>query len=91
MYGPLEFFTRLLDDPKGAQKFNRLWNRLYTHVTEFVSHQFTTSKLNHTEYWRSIPKVDKVEPKHVHFNNSVFTYYNYKLLADVRNLPLVVK
>jgi tryptophan halogenase len=91
VYGPLEFFTRLLDDPKGARKFNRLWNRLYTHVTEFVSHQFTTSKLNHTEYWRSIPKVDKVEPKHVHFNNSVFTYYNYKLLADVRNLPLVVK
>lgn len=91
VYGPLEFFTRLINDPKGAQKFNRLWNKLYTHVSEFVSHQFTTSKLNHTEYWRSIPKVDKIEPKHVNFSNNVFTNYNYKLLADVRNLPLVVK
>lgn len=90
VYGPLKVFTRLIDDPKGAKKFNRLWNRLYSHVSEFVSHQFSTSKLNHTEYWQTIPKVDIIKPKHISFNDNVFTEYNYKLMADVRGIPLEI-
>jgi len=89
IYGPLPHFVRLLDNPNGAKIYNKLWNNLYTHVSEFVSFIFSSSKLNHTDYWKSIPKIDKIEPKPVNFRNKIWIDYNYRSLANSRNLEYI--
>ena len=87
IYAPLKIFTKLMHDPNGSIKLNKLWNRLYNHVAEFVALIFETSKLNHTEYWRRIPKVSEISPNPVFFKDVLFTEYNYRSLAEARGIP----
>lgn len=89
VYGPLQQYIKLIDNPKGSKIFNKLWNRLYKHVSEFVGLIFSSSKLNHTEYWKSIPKVDKIAPTRVNFKEKIWIDYNYKSLANARKIEYV--
>ena len=86
IHAPLKLLTRLLNDPNGATKYNRVWTRMYNHIADFLSMHFTTSKLDHTEYWRSIPKIDHVNlpvPGQI-----LFDQYSYRMLARGRNMEI---
>lgn len=86
IHAPLKLLARLLNDPNGATKYNRVWTRMYNHIADFLSMHFTTSKLDHTEYWRSIPKI-----KHVSLpaaGQILFDQYSYRNLARGRNMEI---
>lgn len=89
VYGPLQQYVKLIDNPKGQIIFNKLWNRLYRHVSEFVGLIFSSSELNHTEYWKSIPKVSKIEANPINFKDKFWTDYNYQSLANVRRIEYI--
>jgi tryptophan halogenase len=89
IYGPLKIFQNLIDDPKGPAKFNRIWNKIYKHTSDFIAYNFKTSSLNHTEYWRKIPKTDIIVHSETSLVNKIWVNYNYRQLAQARGLPLV--
>jgi hypothetical protein len=88
IYGPLRLFERLIDNPKGPDIFNKMWNKIYKHTSEFIAYNFRTSSLNHTEYWRKIPKVDVVVHNETSLVDKIWVNYNYRQLALARGLPL---
>jgi len=84
IHAPLKLLVRLLSDDQRQTKFNRVWRRMYHHIADFLSLHYRTSQLDHTEYWRSIPKIDKIilpQP-----NQVLFERYNYRQLAISRNI-----
>lgn len=85
IHGPLKMLVRLINDDRRQEKYNRVWTKLYDHLADFLSLHYRTSKLNHTEYWRSIEKVDSIVlPKE---NQALFNQYSYRQLAKSRGLP----
>jgi len=86
IHGPLKLLTRLLNDSEGPEKYNRVWTRLYTHIADFISMHYTTSKLNHTEYWNNIPKIDHVALPTP--GQALFDQYSYRNLARGRNIEI---
>lgn len=85
IHAPAKMLTRLLNDPNGAKKYNRVWSRLYGHLGKFISLHFKTSNLNHTDYWRSFNKVSKIElPEE---NQTLFNQYSFRQIANARGLP----
>ena len=92
IHAPLKLLARLLDDNqseekyKSEEKYNRIWTRMYNHIADFLSMHFTTSKLDHTEYWRSIPKIDRV--KSPVKGQILFDQYSYRMLARGRNIEI---
>lgn len=85
IHGPLKLLVRLLNDDKRQEKYNRVWTKIYTHLADFLSLHYRTSTLNHTEYWRSIQKVDTVNlPAE---NQVLFNPYSFRQLAKSRGLP----
>jgi len=87
VHAPLKLLVRLLDDPQAEEKYNRVWTRMYNHIAEFLSMHFTTSKLTHTEYWRSIPKINQV--KLPTMGQILFDQYSYRQLARGRNMEVI--
>jgi len=84
IHAPLKILVRLLNDEKGVEKYNRFWNKLYTHLGRFVSLHFRTSRLDHTEYWRSFKRINKIEfPKE---NQILFNPYSFRQISNARNL-----
>ena len=88
IHAPLKLLARLLNDDKATAKYNRVWTRMYNHIADFLSMHFTTSKLTHTEYWRSIPKIDKVTLPE--YGQILFDQYSYRNLAKGRNMEIKV-
>lgn len=85
IHGPLKMLVRLINDERRQEKYNKVWTKLYDHLADFLSLHYRTSKLNHTEYWRSINKVDSIVlPKE---NQALFNQYSYRQLAKARGLP----
>lgn len=85
IHAPVKMLVRLLNDNKGADKYNRVWSRLYSHLGKFISLHFKTSKLNHTDYWRSFNKVDNIQlPEE---NQTLFNQYSFRQIAKARELP----
>lgn len=85
IHGPVKMLVRLINDDKRQAKYNRVWRNLYDHLSGFLSKHYTTSELNHTEYWRSIKKIDRIElPKD---NQALFNPYSFRQLAIARDLP----
>lgn len=85
VHGPIKMLVRLLNDSKGQEKYNRVWTRLYTHLADFLGNHYTTSKLNHNDYWNSIKKDNTIEfPKE---QQALFNQYSYRQLAKSRGLP----
>lgn len=87
IHAPLKLLVQLLDDPRASEKYNRVWNRMYNHIAEFLSMHFTTSKLDHTEYWRSIPKISKVQLPSK--GQILFDQYSYRQLAIGREMEII--
>jgi tryptophan halogenase len=85
VHAPLKLLARLLDDTNSAEKYNRVWRKMYNHIADFLSMHFTTSRLDHTEYWRSIPKITQVELPVK--GQILFDQYSYRQLAQGRGLP----
>ena len=84
IHAPIKILARLLNDDKGAEKYNRVWSRLYSHLGKFISLHFKTSKLNHTEYWRSFNKVENIQlPEE---NQTLFNQYSFRQIANAREL-----
>jgi tryptophan halogenase len=87
IHAPLKLLIKLLNDPRGAEKYNRVWTRMYNHIADFLSMHFRTSRLDHTEYWRSISKINQVRlpaPGQI-----LFDQYSYRNLARSRNMKIV--
>jgi tryptophan halogenase len=84
IHAPVKMLARLLTDEKGAEKYNRVWSRLYSHLGKFISLHFKTSKLNNTDYWRSFNKVNSIQlPKE---NQTLFNQYSFRQIANAREL-----
>jgi hypothetical protein len=87
IHAPVKMLARLLNDNKGAEKYNRVWSKLYNHVGKFISLHFKTSNLNHTEYWRSFKKIDSIRlPEE---NQTLFNQYSFRQIATARELPYI--
>lgn len=85
IHGPLKMLVRLLDYKQQQTKYNRVWKNLYNHLAEFLSLHYRTSKLDHTEYWRSFNKLSTVTlPKE---NQALFNPYSFRQLAIARGIP----
>jgi tryptophan halogenase len=84
IHGPLKLLVKLLNDSNGPKKYNGVWYKLYNHLADFLSLHFTTSQLNHTDYWRSIPKINQI--KMPERNQPLFDQYSYRQLANARGL-----
>jgi tryptophan halogenase len=85
IHAPVKMLARLLNDNQGAEKYNRVWSRLYAHLGRFISLHFKTSKLDHTDYWRSFNKIDKINlPQE---NQTLFNPYSFRQIANARGLP----
>jgi tryptophan 7-halogenase len=85
IHAPLKMLVPLLDDPRGQEKFNRVWRYLYDHIAEFLSMHFTTSKLNHTEYWRSFVRPERIKLPQT--RQSLFDRYSYRQISIARGIP----
>lgn len=84
VHAPVKMLVRLLNDNNGSEKYNRVWRRLYSHLGRFISLHFKTSKLDHTEYWRSFNKIDKIDlPQQ---NQTLFNSYSFRQIANARGL-----
>jgi tryptophan halogenase len=84
IHGPLKLMVKLLNDSHGAEKFNRVWTKMYNHLGEYISLHYRTSQQSHTEYWRSIPKIDRIklpEPGQI-----LFDQYSHRQLANGRGI-----
>jgi tryptophan halogenase len=85
IHAPVKMLVRLLNADRGAEKYNKMWTRLYSHLGRFISLHFKTSKLNHTDYWRSFNKVDKISlPTE---NQTLFNPYSFRQIANAHELP----
>jgi len=86
VHAPLKLLVKLLNDPRGPEKYNRVWKKMYTHIADFLSLHFTTSQLNHTNYWRSIPKIKQIlQPMP---GQILFDQYSYRQLANSRLIEI---
>jgi hypothetical protein len=85
IHGLIKMIPRLINDENRQEKYNRVWNKIYNHLAEFLSLHYRTSKLNHTMYWLNIDKVKEVTlPTD---NQTLFNQYSYRQLAKSRGLP----
>lgn len=85
-YYAVEMFDRLHRDPRGQDKFNRMWCNTYTGIAAFLELFFTTSDLDHTAYWRNFPKIHKVRFRP---NNLFKKYPSWTGLVQHRGLEFV--
>lgn len=84
IHAPLKMLVPLLEDERGAEKFNRVWRHLYNHIAEFLSLHFVTSNLDHTEYWRSFARPEQIKlPRH---RQSLFDRYSYRQISIARSI-----
>lgn len=87
IHGPLKLMVRLINDERKQEKYNKIWTKIYDHLANFLSLHYRTSKLNHTEYWRSFDKVDSVVlPSE---GQALFNPYSFRQLAKARELPYI--
>lgn len=85
IHAPVKMLARLINDERGPEKYNRVWSKLYSHLGSFISLHFKTSKLDHTDYWRSFKKVDTINlPEE---NQTLFNPYSFRQIANARELP----
>lgn len=85
IHAPVKMLARLINDERGQEKYNRVWSKLYSHLGSFISLHFKTSKLDHTDYWRSFKKVDTINlPEE---NQTLFNPYSFRQIANARELP----
>lgn len=85
IHGPVKLLARLIDDKEREEKYNRVWRKLYKHLSNFLSLHFRTSKLNHTEYWKSFDKISSIQlPSE---NQVLFNPYSFRQIANARGLP----
>lgn len=87
VHGPAMLLEKLLDDDNAQKKFNKIWNKLYHHVADFLSLHYKTSQLNHTEYWRSFKKIDEVKMPEI--KQLLFNQYSFRNLAKGRGIPYI--
>ena len=84
IHAPVKMLARLINDERGPEKYNRVWSKLYSHLGSFISLHFKTSKLAHTDYWRSFKKVDTINlPEE---NQTLFNPYSFRQIANAREL-----
>ena len=84
VHAPLKMLGRLLDDPRAAEKYNKVWSNLYNHIADYLGLHYSSSGLTNTEYWRSFNKIHHVNlPQHT---QSLFDKYSYRTLAKAREL-----
>lgn len=86
VHGPVQVLSKLLDDNKRAQKFNRVWNKLYKEIAYFLSSYYKSSTLT-GDYWGTFDKIDSITMPSG--QQSLFVEYNYQQLADSRNIELI--
>jgi tryptophan halogenase len=85
IHAPVKMLARLINDERGPEKYNRVWSKLYNHLGNFISLHFKTSKLDHTDYWRSFKKIDTINlPEE---NQILFNPYSFRQIANARELP----
>lgn len=56
----IEFFEQFCCHPKRETLFNRMWTNMYDGVAKFLELYYTTSDLDHTEYWKSFPNIKEI-------------------------------
>ena len=78
----LKMLVRLINDDRGAEKYNRMWSKLYKHIGNFISLHFRTSQLDHTDYWKSFNKVNAIDMPVK--NQTLFNAYSFRQLANSR-------
>ena len=88
VHGPVKLLARLMNDPRAAEKYNRVWNSLYKNCAEFLSMFFQGSGCNHTAYWQSFDKISSVQIPTL--KQPLFNRYNYECLADGMNLKPIL-
>lgn len=85
IYGPCRILEKLLNDPMGSKKFNRVWKKLYKEIAEFLSMFYTSSRLNNA-YWGQFKKIEYVNCPSEKY---LFIDYNYEQLAKARELEIL--
>jgi tryptophan halogenase len=82
-YRAIEFFEQFLNHPNRERVFNRMWTNMYEGIAAFLELFYTTSDLDHTEYWRSFNKV-----KEIIFRPNFPKYPSWIGLANHRGVTL---
>jgi hypothetical protein len=81
----VEAIDKLKNNPKRSEIFNKSYVKVCQHVYDFLDVFFSTSKNNHTEYWKNIKKVEKIsQPKHR--LNFFRTNYSYEILSKASGI-----
>jgi tryptophan halogenase len=82
----IELFEKFHNHPRGQDILNRMWSNTYKGIADFLELFYTTSDLDHTEYWRSFNKVDSI----VYQPNNLFKKYpSWTGLAQNRRVKLI--
>ena len=85
IYSIVELFEKFHNHPRGHDLLNRMWHNTYKGVASYLELFYTTSDLDHTEYWKSFQKVDKI----VYQPNTLFKKHpSWTGLADNRRVKL---
>lgn len=85
IYGPCRILEKLLDDPMGSKKFNRVWKKLYKEIAHFLGMFYSSSNLQ-SAYWDQFKKINHIECP---FEKHLFINYNYEQLARARELEIL--
>ena len=85
IYSIVELFEQFRTRDRAHDLVNKMWTANYNGIASFLELFYTTSDLDHTEYWRSFEKVDRIRYK----PNTLFKKYpSWTGLAENRRVIL---
>lgn len=85
VHGPCTVLSKLLEDSRGAEKFNRMWSKLYKEIANMLGMYYKSSQLSN-DYWDQFTSIDSITiPK----DTVLFIDYNYRQLAKARELAIL--
>jgi len=71
----IQMLDRLLDKKNGEQVYNKFWNMMIRHLSQYLEVHYTLSSRTDTSYWRSFDKIKHADYKHTY--SPLFHQYSY--------------
>jgi tryptophan halogenase len=82
----IQMLSRLINKKNNSKTYNKFWNIMIKHLSEYLEIHYTLSSRTDTEYWRSFNKIKYAPYNHTY--SPLFHDYSYNTINEAYSTAL---
>ena len=83
----IQMLSRVINKQNNIKLYNKFWNIMIKHISEYIEIHYTLSSRTDTEYWNSFNKIKEVEYNHTY--SPLFHTYSYDAITSAYSARLL--